>query len=56
MMCDNEFCIYWHKTGCVLENISLDIQGAYKDCIYISIDNNVLKEKRKFQRKKFDNL
>lgn len=35
MFCENEFCIYQENRQCILDKISLDIQGRCKECIYI---------------------
>lgn len=46
MFCENIFCIYWADKKCTLNNISLDIQGKCEDCIYINIDEKVLRKQR----------
>lgn len=35
--CENCFCIYCEDNYCILKNISLNIQGSCKECIYIPI-------------------
>ena len=40
MRCENNFCIYWKDKSCILDEISLDIQGQCEDCIYIDLDEN----------------
>lgn len=47
MLCENLFCIYWSNDECVLDNISLDIQGSCTSCIYVNIDESILKSQRK---------
>ena len=27
MICDNDLCIYWEDTRCILDSISIDSQG-----------------------------
>ena len=46
MQCENTFCIYWLNNECTLNDISLDIQGNCLDCIYIDLDDDVLKKER----------
>ena len=46
MNCENKFCIYWKKEKCILCKISLDIQGRCEKCVYISIDEQVIKKER----------
>ncbi len=49
MMCENIFCIYWNDNNCILENISLDIQGKCNECIYVNIsDDKLLKYRYKY--------
>ena len=37
MRCDNQFCIYWDSGLCLLTAISLDAQGACRDCVEITL-------------------
>ncbi len=53
MRCDNIFCIYWVKNNCGLDDISLDIQGNCKDCIYVNIEDEVLENYRQKLLRKF---
>lgn len=46
LRCKNSFCIYWKDKNCILDEISLDIQGQCEDCIYIDLDEKILEEKR----------
>ena len=46
MRCENNFCVYWKESNCILNEISLDIQGQCEDCIYIDLDENFLESKR----------
>lgn len=39
MNCENIFCVYNIKNKCVVNEVSLDITGMCKDCIYIEIKN-----------------
>ena len=44
MKCENCFCIYENNGRCRLESVELDILGQCKECIYISIEEEKLKE------------
>lgn len=44
MKCGNYFCIYNEGEKCILEEISLDIQGKCEECIYVDIDEKTLNE------------
>ena len=49
LSCQNEFCIYQKQGNCILNSVSLDIQGNCLDCVYINIEEeslNDLKEKQ----------
>ena len=46
MRCENIFCVYWAKEGCVLSEITLDIQGKCENCLYIPFDEGELTKKR----------
>lgn len=54
MKCENEYCVYWKNNRCILDEISLDILGACKCCIYVDIDNDVLEQYRKKQLDRYD--
>lgn len=43
MNCENVFCIYKNKGKCILDNISLDISGSCNECIYVNIEEKILK-------------
>lgn len=47
MKCSNVFCIYWSDDECLLDNITLDIQGNCECCIYVNIDDAELQKHRK---------
>ena len=46
MMCENLFCVYWSDNECILDEISIDIQGSCESCIYVDIDDESLKKSR----------
>lgn len=47
MQCENIFCIYYAERQCILDEISLNIQGVCENCIYIEINEKVLADYRK---------
>ena len=46
MKCDNVFCIYWSIGRCSIDEISLDIRGSCRDCIYVDIEDEYLRKRR----------
>lgn len=54
MNCENSFCIYWKKNQCALRENSLNITGSCKDCIYVDIDDELLKQEREKTLKSYD--
>lgn len=46
MECENLFCVYWSNNKCILDEISLDIQGNCMSCIYVEIDKNIMQKSR----------
>ena len=42
MECENSLCIYERDRKCILEKISVNMLGICDDCIYPSIDDEVL--------------
>lgn len=51
MKCENYFCIYENNGRCLLKSVGLDILGQCKECIYISIEDEKLKELKEQSRK-----
>ena len=51
MKCENLFCIYNDKDECILDTVELDIQGKCLDCIYVEIEEDYLRSKKKEQLK-----
>ena len=51
MECENELCIYQRDDKCLLDKISLDYQGMCNECIYVSLDEAMLKELKEKQIK-----
>lgn len=47
LSCDNEFCIYQTQGSCILERIQLDVQGNCTNCIYITVEEEMLSELKK---------
>lgn len=52
--CENKFCIYWEDHSCILDSISLDVQGNCQNCIYVDLDETMLSDARKELRKTLD--
>ncbi len=46
MRCENVFCVYWHNDECRLNEISLNVFGTCECCIYVDIDERLLKKRR----------
>ena len=46
MNCENNLGVYWNGGECTLKEISVDISGVCADCIYVNIDENILKSAR----------
>lgn len=55
MRCENVFCVYWTEQGCSLEEIALDIQGQCESCVYVDIEEEVLKKGREQQLAQWEN-
>ncbi len=51
MKCENQFCIYWEKHQCILDEIELDEAGVCITCILVSLDDGVLETARNNARK-----
>lgn len=49
MKCENYFCVYEKDCKCILDSISLDVQGSCLSCVYVNIDDDILqRQKNKF--------
>ncbi len=53
MNCENIYCVYWRDNECSLREISLDIQGSCKNCIYVNIPVNEIRKQREKQLKSY---
>ena len=42
MKCENTFCIYQDEGKCSLDDICLDNSGMCSDCIYVSMDKDII--------------
>lgn len=47
MICENIYCIYNNEKTCITEGVELDIQGKCTSCIYVDIEDEYLKRKKK---------
>ena len=39
--CENNFCLYWQDDTCLLENISLSLQGVCQSCVCVDIGGSL---------------
>ncbi len=46
MYCQNLFCVYYEDEKCTLDEITLDIHDGCQECIYVSIEDEMLKRER----------
>ncbi len=53
MNCENNFCIYQEKGGCILDSIRINSIGMCEECIYPDIDKKTLKKQKEKLLKKF---
>ena len=56
MICDNDYCIYWKKNKCILDEIYLNNIGLCESCINVYIPDDELKKMRKEQLAKIEAL
>lgn len=47
VQCENFLCVYNDKNKCTLKNISLDITGTCRECIYPEIPREILDKLKK---------
>lgn len=49
MNCENHFCVYQADGRCTLDEVQLDITGSCTECIYVELDEGMIREsKQKF--------
>ena len=53
MCCENRFCIYWEEHKCLLGEVTLDLQGCCRECVYVDISLDALAEERARAREGF---
>ena len=53
MNCENSFCIYQSEDKCTLDEISINNLGMCTECIYPTIDEEVLNQAKLKQLKKY---
>jgi hypothetical protein len=54
MQCENVFCAYWQNYICRLEQITLDIQGKCRECVYVEPDAKLLNRERNKILKRYE--
>ena len=42
LACENLWCLYWQKGFCVLDRVTLDIQGRCDECEYLTPEESEL--------------
>ena len=52
--CEDEFCIYWEKGLCILDEVWHDDIGVCKSGIHVEIEKELLRQKRSALLKKFE--
>ena len=52
--CENCFCIYEENGKCILDKVELDIMGQCTECIYVNLDDSVLKKAKQKLLKKYE--
>ena len=54
LSCQNEFCVYQKQGHCILNSVSLDIQGNCLDCVYVNVEEESLNDLKEKQLKKLE--
>lgn len=52
--CENQFCIYEENGKCILDKVELDIMGQCTECIYVNLEDSVLKKAKQKLLKKYE--
>ena len=52
--CENNFCLYWQDDTCLLENISLSLQGVCQSCVCVDIGGSRLDALRQKQLERLE--
>ena len=53
MCCENRFCIYWEEHKCLLGEVTLDLQGCCRECVYVDISLDAPAQERARAREGF---
>ncbi len=56
MICENNYCIYWSRNSCILDEIYLNNLGICESCINVSIPDDELEILRKEQLADIEDL
>ena len=43
MNCENHFCVYQADGRCTLDEVQLDITGSCTECIYVELDEGMIR-------------
>ena len=52
--CENNFFLYWQDDTCLLENISLSLQGVCQSCVCVDIGGSLLDALRQKQLERLE--
>lgn len=56
MRCENGLCLYFENGKCRLDEISIDSLGMCADCMLVSIEEEIIEEKRREQLALLDDI
>lgn len=45
MQCENCYCIFWKKSACILPEVSLDLRGCCRECVFWNTKDRFIKKK-----------
>jgi len=52
--CDFSLCIYNECDECLLDTVSVDMQGVCTDCEMVSLDADMVEKQKNIQRYKYE--
>ena len=56
IQCENEWCVYQENNRCVMQTVTLDIQGQCQECVYVSLDAEWLQQRKNEARQALEAL
>lgn len=54
--CENQFCLYWRNSRCLLSYLTLDNAGCCENCVFVELPEGQLKKAREMQLKKLEEI